>query len=164
MIMIRIKDDMTYCPETGFFKWVNCDQGSIKKGDIAGAVLDSGYRIIGYKGSVYKAHRLAFLFMEGEIPALQIDHINGNKDDNRFCNLRPVTHSENQRNQVIAKNNSSGFTGIIWCNHHEKWLVRISSNGKRVFIGYYKCKLDAVAERIRANKKFNYHENHGRHS
>lgn len=77
----------------------------------------------------------------------QIDHINGNKLDNRRCNLRAATHSQNQRNSGRRLDNTSGRTGVHWCVHLQKWQARIQVDGKRVSLGVFNTKEQAVIAR-----------------
>lgn len=88
-----------YNPESGIFTW-NVDLGSrARKGDEAGTINKAGYVVIQINGCKIYAHRLAFLYMEGKLPDCQVDHINRNKLDNRWCNLRHSNNIENNRNK-----------------------------------------------------------------
>jgi hypothetical protein len=70
----------------------------------------------------------------------ETDHIDGYGLNNQIRNLRECTHSENQRNKVKSKNNTSGYKGLSWCERNKKWLVRISVNSKRIYLGHFKTK------------------------
>lgn len=89
-------------------------------------------------------------------PLHMADHIHGNNTrlDNRKSNLRVATKSQNNINQKIRKDNSSGYKGINWDKQHNKWVVRIQTNNKRVFIGRYKSLDDAIAARQKAEDKY----------
>ena len=154
-----LKYCMNYDYDTGLFKWI-FSSNQIQKGNIAGS-LDDGYIRIGFRGKQYRAHRLAWFYMFGVWPE-QIDHINGIRSDNRIINLRDVNNSENQRNRKIGKSNTSGCIGVTFEKEKKLWRARINVNGKRVGLGRFKNKLDAIIARKRAEKEFNYHENHGR--
>ncbi len=106
----------------------------------------------------YLAHRVIWLWVCGEWPDLEIDHINHRPWDNRFSNLRHVTRYQNQRNQVLYRNNKSGCAGVHWRPELGKYLVRI---GPR-YVGLYPTKLQAIAARIAANKLYGYAAGHGR--
>lgn len=106
-------------------------------------------------------HRVIFAMCHGYWPD-QVDHINGNKSDNRLCNLRDVTHQENQQNQTIASNNNSGVTGVHWYKSRSCWAAKIKINGKNKHLGYFDNLSDAAAARKAAEHSFNYHFNHGK--
>ena len=109
-------------------------------------------------------HRLLWCHYYGKWPEsnLVIDHINGDNCDNSIDNLRLVTHTENNRNRSTPKDNTSGHVGLYWMNSKKKWLVQIGSNGKTIHIGTFNNKEDAIKARKEAEKKYGYHENHGR--
>lgn len=115
-----------------------------------------------YNGSSkkYRSHRLAFLYVTGEIPEF-VDHINHNRSDNRWDNLRSVTRSENAKNKSKYKSNNSGVTGVYWMKHNKRWWSMIVSDGKRISLGYYKNKEDAIEARVNAEICYGFHSNHG---
>ena len=104
----------------------------------------------------YMAHRLAWLYMTGEWPTEQIDHINGTKDDNRFSNLREATNQENHRNRTrLPSNNTSGHVGVYWKRKRQKWCAQIKINGEVKVLGSsFDSKQDAIAARREAEKKY----------
>lgn len=104
-------------------------------GEKAGYIHKHGYRIISFYGKQYKAHRLMFLYHHGYIPEF-IDHINGDRADNRIENLREVTRSENQYNKS-AQRNRSGYRGVTWHQKSNKWAVRVMKDGKSRSFGYF---------------------------
>ena len=152
---------MNYNPETGIFTRIT-STCNVKSGDIAGSNSGLGYIRITIDYSRYFAHRLAFLYIDGHFPVDQVDHINGVTGDNRWANLRHVTHQENQKNRAKNKNNTSDVTGVHWYKRIDKWQAKININGKKKHIGYYSDKQDAINARKKAEIKYNYHENHGR--
>lgn len=107
------------------------------------------------------AHRAAFALMEGRWPE-NIDHINGNKTDNRWKNLREVTHVQNMRNLPIMSNNTSGVSGVSFIKARGLWRALIGINGKSIFLGEYDTKEKALIARAAAEKVIGFHENHGR--
>ena len=100
-------------------------------GDVAGYVAPGGYRRIGIDGRYHQASRLAWLFMTGEHPLFEIDHINRIKSDDRFNNLRNTTRSENLKNQSIRSNNTSGVTGVRQIKKTGSWAAYIKSGDTR---------------------------------
>jgi len=156
-----LKEILHYDPETGIFTWRVKKVYFLKVNDIAG-YLDQGYRKIRINSKGYRAHRLAFLYMNGEFPPDQVDHINHVKDDNRWCNLRMVTSSENQRNLKMSKTNTSGFVGVSWHKGSKKWRVELLIKGKKKCFGLFKDINEAAKMRQQANIKYGFHPNHGK--
>jgi hypothetical protein len=104
-------------------------------GQEAGSIHSTGYRHVTWQGKVHKVHRLIFLLEHGYVPE-EIDHINGNRADNRIENLRSVTRSQNQYNKRQQRN-ASGYRGVTWHKKTGKWLVRVGLNNKNKSLGYY---------------------------
>lgn len=160
----ELKNLLHYDPETGYFTWLKCNPyyHNMPSNFRAGGRTQKGYIEIRIGRKGFKAHRLAWVYMHGEMPEDQIDHINGIKDDNRIANLRPASNSENCRNRPKAKHNTSGHKGIYWVADHNKWRVIIRFNDKNHHFGYFKDKDDAIAEANRAREELHRHfANHG---
>lgn len=152
-----LKSILDYDFETGIFKWKVKKSIAISIGDIAGSKNSKGYIKIHIDGKGHSAHRLAWLYMKGELPLDQVDHINRIRNDNRFCNLRVATNKENQENVCIRKDNLSGITGINWRYDLRKWHVRIQRDGKRIHIGFYeKLELAKIARIVAEQKYYTY--------
>lgn len=119
-----------------------------------------------YQGAIFNSphliHRVIWAMVNGEWPSDQVDHINGDKLDNRPENLRDVTSQENLRNQKMYCNNTSGHTGVRWYKGRRKWRATIHVSGKRTHLGYFTSKDDAIAARKAAEIEHGYHPNHGR--
>ena len=158
----RLKELMHYNPSTGVFTWLKSRGGRVKAGDIAGVLHHSGYILIRTGGKVYLAHRLAWLYKAGCWPADMVDHINRNKADNRWCNLREATRSQNAQNAGLQENNTSGVRGVHWSKREGKWCVRCMLGGKRYSFGLYDDLKTAAAVAADARKKlygeFDSHE------
>jgi hypothetical protein len=140
---------LKYNPHTGVFTWrTNKKVPKRERGKVAGYTSKDGYRQISIHAIRYSAHRLAWLISEGEDPGdLQVDHINGIRDDNRRENLRIVTASENQHNQRRAK-------GYSFHKRDNKWKAKIRLNGKEHHLGYYETESEARDAYIQAKAKF----------
>ena len=108
------------------------------------------YRRIQLDGRKYKAHRLAWLYLFGEWPKGQIDHINRNSLDNRIANLRDVSQSENQHNRPEQANNTSGVKGVHWHKQKMRWQAAIRINGKLIHLGLFGTKEEAAYARFHA--------------
>lgn len=135
----------------------------VKAGSVCGSPNGAGYLHFRYLGSHYYVHKVIWLIERGE-SANQIDHINGDRSDNRIENLREVTCQENLRNRKIGKGNTSGVMGVIWCAHKKLWLARIGAGGRSKFLGYFESFDQAKASRKSAEAALGYHQNHGRAS
>ncbi len=143
-----LREHVHYDPDTGLFTWrIRTPKSTMYVGDVMGSLDEEGYIIIKLQQSRYRAHRLAFLYMEGYMPEPQVDHKNGIRNDNRWCNLREVGAVCNKQNQTVMKTNRSGCTGVSWCKAESKWKVGIRVHGKTIHLGYYDCKLDAALAR-----------------
>jgi len=118
---------LAYCDKTGIFfskhkhttwRQVGSDNGH-------------GYLLVHYNGKLHQAHRLAFFFMGIAIPNdKEVDHIDGDKQNNSFSNLRLVTRSENNHNTVAYSNSSTGIKGLSWSKSHNSWRGNITIDGK----------------------------------
>ena len=125
-------------------------------------VHSGGYRQGYIFNKKHLTHRIAYAIYHGTWPTDQIDHINGDKLDNRVANLRDVTHMENQRNTVIPINNTSGYIGVILMRGSGKWRSVIRVSGKKIHLGVFTDIKDAIAARAAAEVKYGFHANHGR--
>lgn len=119
----------------------------------------SGYLTGIVLGRHVKAHSVAFAIAHGRWPR-EIDHINGDKEDNRLVNLREVTRQENSKNRSMRSDNRTGIVGIS--ARHGKWLTRIQADGRSICLGTFDKFEDAVAARKAAEARYGYHANHGR--
>lgn len=136
--LAEAKEFVTYDPETGLFLSTGCKFSNKKQGEPVGTVHKTkGYVYVTLKGKTYRAQRVAFLFMTGEWPKQQVDHINRVKTDNRWCNLRDVPAAINAQNRHLYKTNTSGYTGVCWNKKESKWQVLVRSHGKQVYGGLF---------------------------
>lgn len=118
--------------------------------------------VTGGKRRSIRAHRLA-LYMRGiNIPTgMEVDHIDGNKLNNKLENLRIVSRVENNRNTKTGKNNTSGVKGVHWDKGVGKWRAVIWVNKKCIQLGVFDYLDDARAARESAKIKYGFHSNHG---
>lgn len=121
-----------------------------------------GYRQVSILGKRYKAHRVVWLLEYGQWPSDTLDHINGDRTDNRIDNLRCCTQADNLRNRCISTNNQSGVIGVHWEGARGKWRAQIEFQGKVYYLGRFSDKEEAVLARKTAEVHFGFHKNHGR--
>ena len=144
---------LEYDPESGKFS-------RKKNGSSADTDMNTGYKrvrvTIGGTNYEFLSHRLAWFMSHRVWPSDEIDHINGQKDDNRMGNLRAVNRTQNAKNLKRRVDNTSGITGVH--RHQRGWKVSIS----RTYIGYFKCFGEAIKARKKAEIDYEYHANHGR--
>lgn len=110
---------------------------------VAGAPNGYGRPCVGVSGKMQYLHRVIFLLHHGYLPKY-IDHIDGDKTNNRIKNLRGCTHSQNMRNANISKNNTSGLKGVDWKKQDKKWRSRVRVNGKQISLGLFNDKIEAA--------------------
>lgn len=150
----RLKELLSYDPDTGIFVWLINRPPYVSINSIAGSLNDRGYRHISIQGKKYKAHRLAWLYIYGKFPDGDIDHINRDRDDNRIANLRDTTRSVNLQNCTINKTNTSGVKGVSWDKRRQKWQAWVKINTAQKFLGYFKIIEEAKAAREKAEKEY----------
>lgn len=166
MTQDELKARLHYDPETGVFTWKENPQRRAQwnatfAGKPAGSVIDTGYVRIRIDDKGHRAHRLAWLYVHGYLPE-EIDHIDGDKTNNAIANLRSVTHSENLRNTRKNTRNTTGIVGVTYRPSRNQWLAYITINRKRIHGGIFGTKEEAVKARKALERKYDFHENHGR--
>jgi hypothetical protein len=133
----KLRSLLSYDPETGDWTWIVDRPHTVKAGDRAGYCTPSGYWKINMSKAIYRAHRLAWLYMTGEQPPEMIDHIDGNPSNNRWANLRAATPAQNSANQRQQANNTSGYKGVYYSKHARKWRAQFSIDNKTKNLGYF---------------------------
>lgn len=140
----RLKELLSYDPITGIFKRLKQINYKINPDKIVGSIND-GYLIVKLDNKFYRLHRLAWLYAHGRFPENDIDHIDGDKQNNKLENLREANNSENGRNKPKFKKNKSGHKGVCWIEKSQKWRASIAlGNKKTKHIGLYENLEDAV--------------------
>lgn len=138
---LQLFEVLRYEPETGLLFWTDKAHKSVKNKQ-AGTPNHLGYIIVLFKGKPYKAHRLAWLLMNGEWPIQMIDHIDGNTSNNAWSNLRDVSNKVNQCNRHKARTDSkSGLMGAS--PYRNKWRAQIKRNGVIKYLGLFNTAQEA---------------------
>lgn len=154
-----------YNPITGVFKrtlkqswlgnWYSCE--SVPK-----SITAYGYLQMNFNGRPFAVHRLIFLYMNGMFPKEDVDHINGDRLDNRFENLRLVSRQDNLRNQGLRSDNTTGHMGVSYDKSRKQFHAYIGvGKGERRSLGYHTTLEKAVEIRNLAERELEYHSNHG---
>lgn len=145
----NIREYLSYDQDTGAFTWIKRPAHTrIQVGDAAGSLDSDGYLRIKFGGIEYRAGRLAWFFVTGQMPPddLHVDHRNLSKTDNRFDNLRLATVSQNNRNRAALprENRHSRYKGVSRFKSTGKWMASIYVNGKLRFLGTFRNEEDAA--------------------
>lgn len=167
MLEIRYEEAarlFTYDRETGVLYWRWRVSNRIPKTLEAGAQRNSdGYLSVQVHERRYLVHRIVMLMCYGFCgEGLDVDHINHVRNDNRLCNLRFVTGSENSKNQSVSSKNTSGVTGVYFSKAKKKYVAQIEVNWKVIHLGYFETLEEAAAARAEANLKYKFNNNHGK--
>jgi hypothetical protein len=149
----ELKSLLSYDSDTGAIRWIAKGKGMIKK-KAAGTLLYSGYFGICIGSKRWQAHRIAWALHHGKWPKDQIDHINGVKTDNRICNLREATNSQNGKNLGLSKANKSGVKGVSFENYTQRWKASIKVENKTISLGRFNSIEDAAMARKLAEQYY----------
>ena len=155
MTQDQLKQVLDYNPETGVFTWIKSTSNMVKVGRIAGSYTKGANRIyIKVFGKRYMAHRLAWFYVHGAFPRMQIDHIDGNSSNNALSNLREATNSQNGQNKRKARKDCiSGLAGAHYNKRRNKYLARIKINKEVIYLGSYATMQEAHNVYITAKRK-----------
>lgn len=157
-----------YDPDTGALTWRRragaraCWNTRYAGQGALACVHEDGYRKGRIHRVLYRAHRVAWALHHGSWPAGHIDHVNGDRSDNRIANLRDVDRSTNQRNMRTPSDNTSGRIGVWWNKANGKWIAEIRAAGEKKHLGSFAQFEDACKARENAEQAYGYHKNHGR--
>lgn len=165
---------LDYDPETGEFRWktrtpdmfhskgrpakTNCNAWNGRySGAVAGYAAPDGYVHVAVNDRLYKAHRLAWLWMTGEWPESEIDHKNMVRSDNRFANLRDANKAQNRMNQRVRQDSGTGIKGVRFVNSTGNFEARIKINRIAMYLGSFSSVKEA-SEAYAAAAKLHFGE------
>lgn len=156
----RLKELYTYDPIGGTFRR-NFGRQGVEKGSLAGSMNHHfGYVNIFVDDKGYKAHRLAFMYMTGEWPPEEVDHLDGDRSNNAWENLKLCSRSENARNMAKRKDNTSGHVGIGFHKKRNQWRARIMGE----HLGWFPTMEEAIKARQEHPSNILFSERHGKGS
>ena len=158
----ELKSILSYDPSTGIFRWLKRISIRASVGRIAGTNNGNGYVRMSMYGVRYHAHRLAFLYMTGSLPLEDVDHVDGDRSNNRWSNLRSVSHRDNCKNQRPRAKAIQAPIGVHWDRSRSKWMASIKSGRGSKHLGRFDDLSDAMEARRVAEQKYSFHENHGK--
>ena len=145
-----LREYLSYDPDTGLFTWIKQSSCRAKVGTIVGAGRRTGYIDVGLLGKVYKAHRLAWFYVYGVWPEFNIDHINGNRRDNRIANLRDVPQRTNIENEIHPRRGNP-YLGVS--KKRNKWVAQIRAEGRSRNLGSFATPEEARDVYVAAKRK-----------
>lgn len=152
----KLRALFTWNPETGKIFW----RDRYKNREAFVSVHGKGYLYGKVDGKNYLAHRVLWALETGKWPNSELDHINQNKTDNRFVNIRTVCRVENSRNKTRSKNNRSGVLGVAKSSSG-RWRAYITVDKKQIHLGVFDALEDAEAARLNASQEYNFSKRHG---
>ena len=149
----RLKEVLFYDPATGEFAWIAGHRAWLP----TGGASPRGYKVIMVDQRLYSAHRLAWLYMTGAWPTKSIDHANQIGSDNRWCNLREATPTQQNANVPVKSSSRSGVKGVRFRDKKRKWCAEIRISGKKKCLGYFD-KIEDAARAYRTKARELYGE------
>lgn len=149
----QYRSALQYVPETGALLWKATTGPRCRVGAVAGSIDTHGYRQIKIHGKTILAHRIVWAMFNDRMPLGRLDHINGNRLDNRIENLREVTDSQSAFNIGMKANNTTGAKGVCYRRSTGRWLVQIGVGGRKLFVGSFASKEEAITARADAEAK-----------
>jgi hypothetical protein len=137
---------LDYDPDTGVLTWKVRRAGNALSGSRAGSTKHwNGYRVVTFVGYQRQEHALAWLHYYGKWPDKHLDHINGDRADNRIANLRECSPAENAQNRLADRDNKSGYQGVYRPRGQNTWRAQIKKDGVRHYLGDYPTPQEASA-------------------
>lgn len=159
----RANELFRYDPISGkVFRKVTTSSRSIKGTEAGSLDKRERYLRVTVDGVGYQLHRVIMLLVHGHLDkSVQVDHISHDRADNRLCNLRLVSLSENNKNKSMDRRNSTGVTGVKFNKRYNTWGAHIGVSGIEIHLGSFKTLEEAAAARADAEIKYGFHPNHG---
>jgi hypothetical protein len=153
----RLKQLLHYDPDTGVFTRIQSNRAD-RLGKQPGSRNTKGHVQIRLDGTLYVAHRLAWLYTNGEFPVNQLDHIDGDKTNNKIANLREATNKQNQENVPLQVNNTSGYRGVSFDKRLKKFRAYVCHNRQQITLGFFvTSELAAAAAKNARDRFFTHH-------
>jgi hypothetical protein len=152
----RMKQLLHYNPNTGVFTRIDSNRVD-RLGKQPGSRNTKGHVQIRLDGVLYVAHRLAWLYMNGEFPVNQLDHIDGDKTNNKIVNLRDATNKQNQENVPLQVNNTSGYRGVSFDKRLKKFRAYVCHNRQQTTLGFFATSEAAATAAKKARDQFFTH-------
>jgi hypothetical protein len=157
LTLALVNEYLTYDPDTGKL-YQRKKRPRIQVGSLAGCVRPKGYRYIELEGRKYPAHHIVWLLETGAAPIKSLDHIDGDKDNNKFSNLREVTTKQNSENRGKQRNNKTGYKGVSFNSRLQKYVAQIQHNSQAIYIGLYPTAYEAhLAYENKAKELFTHY-------
>lgn len=154
----RLKQLLHYNHETGVFTRIESNRTD-RLGKQPGSRNTKGHIQIRLDGTLYVAHRLAWLYMNGGFPVNQLDHIDGDKTNNKITNLREATNKQNQENVPLQVNNTSGYRGVSFDKRLKKFRAYVCHNRQKITLGLFDtAELAASAAKKARDQLFTHHK------
>jgi len=150
-IVQRVRDVLHYDPATGIFVWRVTLSNRAPAGAVAGSERKDGYRLIAIDGQRYLAHRLAWLYVHGVWPTMDLDHVDRHPANNRLTNLRQATRSGNQQNMRLSQRSSVGLAGVS--RNGRRWQAAIQLSGRQHHLGTFDAPEEAHAVYLAAKRE-----------
>lgn len=164
MTQEQAKQLLRYEPGSGKLFWRKRACSTMRPDLLAGSI-DTRYNYLrlNIKGKVYMAHRVIMVLMGHDLKETEyVDHINHNRLDNRYINLRIATRAQNNKNLSLRENNPLGVAGVYQHKASKRFIAYIHTDGKKLHLGCFKTLEEAAAARLEAEKLYGFHENHGK--
>lgn len=153
--LARLRAAVSYDPASGMFTALvrRNGRGRTQPGEAIGKADAYGYVRFSFEGKDHKAHRIAWLMMTGEWPTTGIDHIDTDRSNNRWANLRAADQVQNSANASRSKRNTTGFKGVSWDKSRGRYVAHICHQRRQKWLGHFDDPAEAHAAYVAAAKR-----------